>query len=40
MNADMILVISGGEIVERGTHAELMDKKGVYYNMQKAQLVS
>ena len=39
MNADMILVISGGEIVERGTHAELMDKKGVYYNMQKAQLV-
>lgn len=38
MNADLILVINDGEIVERGTHAELMDKKGVYYNMQKAQI--
>lgn len=38
MNADLILVINGGEIVERGTHAELMEKKGVYYNMQKAQI--
>lgn len=38
MNADLILVINDGEIVERGTHAELMEKKGVYYNMQKAQI--
>ncbi|MBQ9340804.1 MAG: ABC transporter ATP-binding protein [Lachnospiraceae bacterium] len=38
MNADLILVINDGEIVERGTHAELMEKKGVYYNMQKAQV--
>lgn len=38
MNADLILVINDGEIVERGTHTELMEKKGVYYNMQKAQI--
>ena len=38
MNADLILVINDGEIAERGTHAELMEKKGIYYNMQKAQL--
>ena len=40
MNADLILVIHDGEIAERGTHAELMEKKGIYYNMQKAQLTS
>ena len=40
MNADLILVIHDGEIAERGTHAELMEKKGIYYNMQKAQLAS
>ncbi|MBR7020293.1 MAG: ABC transporter ATP-binding protein [Lachnospiraceae bacterium] len=39
MNADLILVIHDGEIAERGTHAELMEKKGIYYNMQKAQLM-
>ena len=36
MNADLILVIHEGEIVERGTHAELMEKKGYYYKMQLA----
>lgn len=40
MNADLILVIHNGEIAERGTHAELMEKKGIYYNMQKAQLAN
>jgi ATP-binding cassette subfamily B protein len=38
INADLILVIHDGEIAERGTHAQLMEKKGIYYNMQKAQL--
>ena len=38
INADLILVIHDGEIAESGTHAELMEKKGIYYNMQKAQL--
>lgn len=37
-NADMILVIHEGRIVERGTHEELVEKKGFYYEMQKAQL--
>ena len=40
MNADLILVIHDGEIAESGTHAELMEKKGIYYNMQKAQLAN
>lgn len=40
MNADLILVIHEGEIVEQGTHAQLMEKKGFYYNMQQAQLTS
>ncbi len=40
INADLILVIHDGEIAERGTHAQLMEKKGIYYNMQKAQLAN
>ena len=34
MNADKILVIHEGRIVEEGTHTELMAKKGFYYKMQ------
>ena len=36
-NADLILVIKDGEIVERGSHSELMELGGVYCRMQKAQ---
>jgi ATP-binding cassette subfamily B protein len=36
-NADMILVINNGEIVERGTHEELLKKKGFYYNLYMSQ---
>lgn len=36
-NADLILVINEGEIVEKGTHRELMEKKGFYYNLFKSQ---
>lgn len=32
-NADIILVIDKGEIVEQGRHAELMAKKGKYYHL-------
>lgn len=33
VNADIILVINDGRIVEKGSHAELMNKKGIYYRM-------
>ena len=32
-DSDRILVINSGEIVEQGTHDELMAKKGFYYNL-------
>lgn len=35
--ADMILVIHEGEIIESGTHNELVALKGFYYKMQQAQ---
>ena len=31
--ADIIYMLEKGEIVERGTHKELMDMGGIYYNM-------
>ena len=34
MNADLILVIHEGRIVEQGTHNELMAMQGFYYKMQ------
>lgn len=37
-NADLILVMVDGNIVEHGDHSELMAQKGVYYKMQTAQL--
>ena len=36
-NADMVLVINDGEIIERGTHDELLAKKGFYYNLYMSQ---
>jgi ATP-binding cassette subfamily B protein len=36
-NADLILVLNEGEIIEKGTHQELMNKKGFYYNLFKSQ---
>ena len=32
-NADQILVMKDGAIAERGTHKELLAKKGIYYQM-------
>ena len=33
VNADKIIVLDNGVIVENGTHAELLDKNGVYKNL-------
>ncbi len=32
-NADQVLVVDHGEIVERGTHQELLDRQGAYYRL-------
>lgn len=34
--ADVIVVMDGGRIVEKGSHDELMASKGMYYSMQHA----
>ncbi|HEX2985283.1 MAG TPA: ABC transporter ATP-binding protein [Caproiciproducens sp.] len=37
-DADRIIVVGGGMILESGTHAELMDQRGTYYKMVVSQL--
>ena len=36
-DADQVLVINDGEIVERGTHQSLLDQRGFYYNLYVSQ---
>lgn len=36
-NADRILVVQDGEVVEQGDHEGLMERKGYYYQMYRAQ---
>ena len=36
-SADQILVFHEGEIAERGTHEELLEKKGLYFKLHQAQ---
>ena len=36
-NADQILVLRGGEIVERGGHAELLERDGLYARLSRIQ---
>lgn len=38
-NADRILVIDQGGILEQGSHEQLMEKKGAYYNLYSAQMI-
>ena len=39
-DADLILVLVDGDIVEHGNHQDLMARKGKYYQMQKAATFS
>ena len=36
-NADIILVMKAGNIIEQGNHDELLKKKGFYYNLYNSQ---
>lgn len=36
-NADLILVMNEGDIIEQGSHKKLMDKKGFYYELYNSQ---
>jgi ATP-binding cassette, subfamily B, multidrug efflux pump len=36
-NADLLLVVNDGEIVERGKHTELLAQKGFYYSLYMSQ---
>ncbi|KAM4688621.1 ATP-binding cassette sub-family B member 5-like [Discoglossus pictus] len=38
--ADVIAVIENGAVAEKGTHSELMDKKGIYYSLATAQTMA
>lgn len=37
VNSDLILVMNKGNIIEQGTHQELMQKEGFYYNLYNSQ---
>ncbi len=39
-NADNIVVLSKGKIVEQGKHQELLEKKGIYYSLVEMQSLS
>ena len=39
-DADLILVLDKGEIIERGKHDDLIAKKGIYYDMYQLQSMS
>lgn len=36
-DADLILVMDQGEIIEQGKHAELLERKGFYYDLYTSQ---
>ena len=37
-NADVIMVMDHGEIIERGDHESLMAKNGIYYKLYTGQI--
>lgn len=40
INADLILVIKDGEVIEKGNHKELLKLKGEYFNLYKNQFIN
>ncbi|HEU0132027.1 MAG TPA: peptidase domain-containing ABC transporter [Mycobacteriales bacterium] len=40
VNADLILVVDRGKVVEQGTHAQLLRRKGAYHELVNSQLES
>ena len=38
-NADCIAVIKDGKVVEQGTYSELLANKGIYYQLNRFQMV-
>ena len=38
-NADHIICMKDGEVVEQGTHSMLMSKRGIYFNLVNTQIV-
>ena len=39
-DADVIIVLEKGRLVEQGSHAELIDRRGLYYYLVSQQLES
>ena len=39
-SADCIVVIKGGKVAEQGTHSELLAKKGIYYKLNRFQMLA
>jgi ATP-binding cassette subfamily B protein len=40
VSADQILVVAGGRVVQRGTHAELVDAEGLYASLYRTQFAA
>ena len=38
-NSDHIAVIGGGKVAEEGTHAKLLENKGMYYRLNRFQML-
>ena len=36
-DADIIIVVDDGKVVEKGNHKELLNQKGKYYNLYQTQ---
>jgi ATP-binding cassette subfamily B protein len=39
-DADIIMVINNGQIVEKGNHTQLIERKGAYYNLYRSQFMN